>query len=408
MTTARSSFHNRFGLTYRQRRCGAGSTGAAAAQGVLNRQRGRSLRAIVILIVGAMLQPGGAIAQTSDAGVAQSLDQMIESLKLSEQPVPEALAELGRVAGVEIQIDPSATELMPWGADTKLSTVHIENATLRDVLPQILEPLGLEFEAGETGLSVRASTPLKRMNRRATWDDLKLLERCHNTIWSPETIETFTIRFRITSKVDAPAMLAEQMAKSAGGSVAQVLEDATGALGWVWLPNGDHIIIRTMQAQFANFMSRRITVKYANEPLADILLDLADRADTPINLEPGMMMKLPAEVGRHTSLALRNNSIRQGFELLSAHTGIRYSIQRSGISVSVSDTALQGGAPARPTTVRSPYVGKITIHGPAGAYSFDILLREDDLPQDILDYRKQMVDEYIEKMRADMVVTPAE
>ncbi|MCA9257355.1 MAG: hypothetical protein KDA33_17030, partial [Phycisphaerales bacterium] len=196
--------------------------------------------------------------------------------------------------------------------------------------------------------------------------------------------------------------LAEQMAKSSGGTVAMVLEDAAAALGWVWFPNEDHIVIRTVQAQTANYMSRRVTVQYTNEPLADILLDLANRAETPINFEPGMMLKLPSETARHTSLALRNNSIRQGFELLSAHTGIRYSIQRGGINVSLSDVITRASGPTVPISLRSPYVGKITVPGPDKSYAFDILLREDDLPQDILDYRRQLIEEYIEKMRAEL------
>lgn len=365
---------------------------------------------LVFALVASFASTTTVVAQTHGADVSQALDEPIASLRLNEQPVPKALSKLGRQVGIAIEIDEDALEAMPWGANTKLSTVNIENATLRDVLPQILQPLGLEYELGADSLLIHTTTPLKRINRRATWDDLKLLQRCHNTPWTPEAMDGFTIRYRITSKVDAPALLAEQMMKSAGGSVAQVLEDAAGSLGWVWLPNEDHIIVRTVQAQTANYMARRVTVKYTNEPLADILLDLANRADTPINFEPGMMLKLPPDTAKHTSLALRNNSIRQGFELLSAHTGIRYSIQRGGINVSLSDAAVEASGQPRslPISLRSPYVGKLTVPGPDGTYAFDILLREDDLPQDILDYRKQLIEEYIDKMRAEMIPSPSE
>lgn len=341
-------------------------------------------------------------ADDNGAAVSQALDQTIGAFQTSESPVPDALAELGRAAGVTIEADPGALDLLPWGRNTKLKAITVQNASLRTILPQILEPLGLEYAVQDESVMITASEPLKRINRRATWTDLKTLQRAISTEWSPESMESFVIRYRITSKVDAPALLAEQMAKSAGGSVATVLEDAAGSLGWVWFPNEDHIVIRTVQAQTANYMARRVTVQYNNEPLADILLDLANRAETPINFEPGMMLKLPTETAKHTSLALRNNSIRQGFELLSAHTGIRYSIQRGGINVSLSDVISRGSSTSLPISLRSPYVGKITVPGADGSYAFDILLREDDLPQDILDYRKALIEEYIEKMRAEM------
>ncbi|HPF37421.1 MAG TPA: hypothetical protein P5081_11515 [Phycisphaerae bacterium] len=341
-------------------------------------------------------------ADDGSAAVSQALDQVIDSFQTTESPVADALAEVGRAAGVTIDADPNALDLLPWGEKTKLKGINVRAASLRTILPQILEPLGLEYSVQGDAVVVTASEPLKRINRRATWNDLKTLQRANTTEWSPESTKEFVIRYRITSKVDAPALLAEQMAKSSGGTVAMVLEDAAAALGWVWFPNEDHIVIRTVQAQTANYMSRRVTVQYTNEPLADILLDLANRAETPINFEPGMMLKLPSETARHTSLALRNNSIRQGFELLSAHTGIRYSIQRGGINVSLSDVITRASGPSVPISLRSPYVGKITVPGPDKSYAFDILLREDDLPQDILDYRRQLIEEYIEKMRAEL------
>lgn len=377
-------------------------------------KNGRAIRPLATLIAFSLCilltinAPAKAQVDAGSADVSQALDQPISSFQTGESPVADALAALGQAVHVTITVDPESLDLLPWGANTKLKALNVQDATLRTILPQILEPLGLAYSVQDSGILVTASEPLKRINRRATWEDLKTLQRANTTAWSPEAMEGFIVRYRITSKVDAPALLAEQMAKSAGGSVATVLEDAAASLGWVWFPNDDQIVIRTMQAQTANYMARRVTVQYNNEPLADILLDLANRADTPINFEPGMMLKLPPETARHTSLALRNNSIRQGFELLSAHTGIRYSIQRGGINVSLSDVISRSSSHSMPISLRSPYVGKISVPGSDKSYQFDILLREDDLPQDILDYRKQLIQEYIEKMRAEMGAAESE
>lgn len=362
---------------------------------------GRTAACIVTL---SLATGPASIAQPTDAGtidVARALDQPLETLTIHEAEVPAALARLGEQAGIRISIDDASAELLPWGRQTRLKKMTAENASLREVLPQVLGALGMTYEIQDNSLIVVASPPLKRLIRRATWDDLKLLRRCHELPYTPENFATLEMQYRITSKVDAPKMLRDQLAKAPCGSVAEMLETATGALGWVWLPEGDHIVIRTVQAQIANAMARRLTVRYANVPLSRILVDLARRADTPINFEPGMMLRLPPATRRSYTLLLQRTSIRQAFELISAETGLKYEIRRDGIHVGLSEGApTPDGSP--PLRRGSPYVAKISVPGAAGGYTFEILLREEELPEDILEYRRQIKEEYFQKMRADL------
>ncbi|HWL95546.1 MAG TPA: hypothetical protein VNT79_18655 [Phycisphaerae bacterium] len=336
--------------------------------------------------------------------VAKALDQPLARISIAEQELPAALAEMGRQAGVEIVLDDASAALLPWGSQTKVKQVVVQNAALREILPQILGALGMRYEIREDKVVVLAGDPLKRINRRATWDDLKLLRELNETSYTPANFENVRLQYRLTSKIDAPGLLHAQLAKSGQGTVAQILEVATGSLGWVWFPNGDHVAIRTMEAQIANRMARRVTIKYANEPLSKILIDLADRAETAIDFEPGMMLKLPPNIADGTSVILNQSSIRQAFELLQAETGIRYEIRRTGIWVGLSDEMREAVATADGSAPRRAggYVAKITIPGGDGSYSFDMLLRAEELPDDVLEYRRQIIEEYIEKVRAEM------
>ncbi len=333
--------------------------------------------------------------------IARALDQPMENLTIQAEEVPAALARIGQQVGITITLDDASADFLPWGRQTRLKQMTVENATLREVLPQVLGALGMTYEMQDDGLIVVATPPLKRLGRRATWDDLRLLRKCHDLPYSPENFATLELQYRITSKVDAPKMLMAQFEKAVCGSVAEMLESATGALGWVWFPSDNHIVIRTVQAQIANAMARRITVRYANVPLSRILADLASKAQTPIHFEPGMMLELPPSTRQSYTLLLQRTSIRQAFELISAETGIKYDIRRDGIHLSLSDRiiAADGTAPPRRG---SPYVAKISVPGGAGRYSFEILLREDELPADILEYRRQIKEEYFQKMRADL------
>ncbi len=336
-------------------------------------------------------------AQPEPVDVAVALDQPVGPLELRGQDFPSVLQAIGDQAGVPIIAEDAAIDLLPAGSRTRLKDVAIEDGpALRTVLAELLSPLGLSFEIRDDAIMVVPTAPLKRMVRRASWEDLELMRQL-STEYTQENFARFKIQYRITSKVNAPAMLADQMARAGQGTIAQVLETATGALGWVWLPNGDHIVIRTAEAQIANLMAQRISKRYENTPLARILVDLADMAETPITFEPGMMLKLPPQTANGYTLLLDNATIRQATQLISAETGLVFDIKRDGLFVRLAENAADG-APAR----RSAFVGKITIPSKDGSFQYEFLLREDELPEDILSYRRQIVDEYIQKMRHDM------
>ncbi len=347
----------------------------------------------------AFAQPENSTA-ASDTIVAQAIDQNVTSLHVQSLAISDALSDLGAQVGVKMTIDQASLDLLPWGDRTKLAELSVTDASLRQILPRVLDVLGMTYEVGRDGILVSAGEPLKRMNRRATWDDLKLLQLANELEFTPTNFEQFKLQYRITSKVDAAGMLTHQLGRSGQGTVAQMLEVATGSLGWVWFPNGDHIVIRTGQAQIANKLSRRITVAYPNEPLANILMDLANRAETAFVLEPGMMLKLPQATVKEYTLLLQETSIRQALELICAQTGLKYEIDREIVRIGLSEALAEGGAAA--SSQRMPYVGKISVPAADGSYSLEFLIRSEDLPPDILDARKEMIEEVVQKMRREL------
>lgn len=332
--------------------------------------------------------------------VEWALDRKLDRLAISDKELPAVLDEIGAEAGVKISIDDAAAELLPWGRQTRIAGATISNASLREALPQILSPLGMTYVVDGGRIQVVATEPLKRINRRATWDDLKLLRSCHETPYTPEALANLKLQYRVTAKVDAPKMLQRQLERAGRGSMAQMLEVACNSLGWVWLPDKEDIIIRTHEAQIANQLSRRVSIRYTNTPLAKVLGDLADRAEVAIFFEPGAMLKLPRSTAENYTLLLDQSSIRQAFELIAAETGLAYEIRRDGISIALSE-ALAGGA-ARSSSRRSPYVAKISLPSKDGTYTLDFLLSGDELPPDILEHRDQIIEQYIERMRADL------
>ena len=119
-------------------------------------------------------------------------------------------------------LDDAAIELLPWGRDTKVADLKIENATVREALGRVLSALGLMVEERGGDLMVVATQPLARINRRATWEDLKLLRMCNETEFSQDAFSKLKFQYRISSKVDAPGLLAAQLAK-AGQRLAAIM-----------------------------------------------------------------------------------------------------------------------------------------------------------------------------------------
>ena len=178
------------------------------------------------------VEPG--VLSPRGAQTAQALDRRLEQVSIRGEELPVALAQLGEEVGIRIAIEDESADLLPWGPQTRLKAVNIQDASLAEVLPQVLGALGMAYTIQDDGVLVVASPPLKRMNRRSTWDDLKLLRQCCELEYSPESFSNFKLQYRITSKVDAPKMFMTQLSKAGRGTVAEMLEVATRALGWVW------------------------------------------------------------------------------------------------------------------------------------------------------------------------------
>lgn len=360
--------------------------------------------AIGLLLIAA--EAAAALAQAPPAkppavDIGRAMDQKLENLTISGKELPAALDELGRRVGVQITIDELAAELLPWGRQTKLADITIRNASLREALPQVLDHLGMTYELRDGAIVVVATKPLKRINRRASWEDLKLLQKCRETPYTPDAFAQLRIEYRITSKVDAPALLRKQMEQAGHGTIAQMLEVATGSLGWVWFPDEDHLVIRTAEAQLANQLARRVSLRFEKSPLSRILLHLADQAEVALLIEPGLLQKLPAATAQSYTLLIENTSIRQALNVISAETGLKYELRRDILFIGLANDYQAPGTPPAPRRVAA-VVGRISVPNRDGTYSFDLLVREDELPQDILDYRRQLIEEYIEQMRQDL------
>jgi len=347
--------------------------------------------------------------------IIQALDQPT-NLKVEDMPIRRALQELGENTGIPIRLAPGTTDVLPYGSQTKLLSATIENRPLRESLTALLQPLGLEFVPTRKEVLVRATAPLGRIARRATWDELALLQKLHTQPWSKELFDSLRFQFQdqppatVTANRDLLGRLADQVG---AGSAAEVLEHACDQHGWTWRPAGTLIVVLTKAKQIERQLQTPVSLRYVQISLSEALADLAHRANVLLRFDPGALTSLPPQTAERFSLSIENATVRQALEVIAGETGLSYFIESDGVRVThgvappptgsapTGSLAAQAEATARATAAAlrsNSIVGHITFPMPDGS-SFSFFVRRNDLPTEVNEMRKTKIHDAINDLR---------
>lgn len=362
--------------------------------------------------------PGATPAQTEEgiaAAIEQALDEKID-ISLPNRTIRSALDELGNQTGVRIVVERSALPRLPYGEQTQVNA-QINDVTLRDALRALLTPIGLEFEVRRDALHVSATPPLRRIVRRATWDELDTIRRLYTTPWSDELWASLPVQFQDTAMEDKSARdaIRELGHRAGAGTAAEVLELSCNQKHWTWYPSGKMIVILPQTQQVLRQLNRRVSLRFFNTPLSDVLLDLGREADVLVRMEPGALASVPAQAAQAFSLNIENVSVQQALEVVSGTTGLGYTADEKGIRIEASRL---GATVAPPSTTSAsdllkamqanPIVGMLTLKGENGVPDFSFFVRESDLPPNLNEARKQKLDAAIKAFELSLEKPGAE
>lgn len=340
--------------------------------------------------------------------VAQALDQPAD-LDLKEAVIGEAFARLSESTGVPIETAPRTIGVLPYGSKTTL-TAKIERQPLRKVLAALLTPLGLSFTVDGGKVLVYPRKALRRLCDRATWKELATLEKLYSRPWSDELADSLSIQFQYIAGGDYQANLKtlRKLASAVGAGLAgDVLDAACEQYGWSWYPLEDDIVILPRTRQIERQLEQRIFLRPTQvTSLNEALVDLAERVDILLKIDPGALAALPPQLTENFTLKIMNSTARQALEIIAGQTGLSYFIEPDGVRISFS--GIGGGAGAQETaeaTVKAlrsnSIVGEVQYPlGDGTSYSF--FIREDDLPADLKELRKISIEKALERMRADL------
>jgi hypothetical protein len=301
---------------------------------------------------------GRATATVTSAQISKQLDT-IQNLDF-DTTLPDAMQQIGKQTGVRIEADPAIWDLLPWGEQTNI-TAKIRNHTLRDALSAITQKLGLEFALTDEAVELRPMPALRRLGKRATVDEMSVLDMMSRTpinLKSPRlsvhellaAVDERLIELKSPFAVDdrsADGATEQKISIPRNASIAEALEAMTQQANAAWYPWGKSILVVPKQQQIRTQLAKTLTAHYDNVDVAQVLLELSQRAGVDFLIDPGAYQRIAPQY-RKVQLLMDNASVQQALDSIGGYTGLGFEVTEKGVRV--WNQYLPAGALPPPTT----------------------------------------------------------
>ncbi|MFP4055150.1 MAG: hypothetical protein ACLFV7_14925, partial [Phycisphaerae bacterium] len=275
----------------------------------------------VAAVVG--LGAAGARAQESAAiALQKSLDKPVDFTVAEAMPIDEIFRKLSAKTGVAFDLTEEALEFLPYGKQTRLK-VTLKNITLSKALDRVLSQQALQWKTDDGMVRIVPAEAAGRLNRRASFDELKLLGVIHSMsipsgkkpadvrkmIASAADLDEVTVRYRVTPQrfddLKKTISSAETRAGEAlPGTCKAWLNMLCHGLEWTWYVQGEQIVILDRVAQVERQLQRQVSLEYKKTGLQEVLFDLADKADVKLTMAPGVLQEVPQSVLENVNLVM--------------------------------------------------------------------------------------------------------
>ncbi len=360
--------------------------------------------AIVALVCGVQVCPTNGQVDMRSL-IEQALDQRVD-FEIVDKSLPEAFGIIAENTGVPITISREAIELLPYGVETRVREVAMHDITLRDGLRRMLAPIGMAARVSGERVVVTPAEALLRLGRRATRNELATLQ------WLDELKMTGDVKLAggLMDRVDIrlygeppPDGFERSILEAVGESGEEALSRACREFGLTWIPWNERIAIISAEEQVYRTLNRKIDLEFERQPVVDVLMEIGRQLGLLIRVQPGAIASLPAATRNEFSLLLIDAPAVQALEVIAGATGLNYRVEGEGIVIFRGADESPDGSVA-PTFDASgsgddPVIGRITMPGEGGRFTYEFFIRESDLPADVRDGRRAMIQEVIEGLR---------
>jgi hypothetical protein len=338
-------------------------------------------------------------AADTSALISERLDRQIK-LNIVNQTMPAALQTITQASeGVPIDVAPDVWNLLPWGEQTTINA-KIENQTLRGALSAITRKLGLTYELKDETVEIQPLPALRRLGRRATIDELAVLDLLARTPYDGKTelrvsellstidkkLESAKSDFAVENRAGGEDERTVAVARTA--NLLDAMDAIPKATGATWYPWGKTLVVVPKADQIRNLLSKTVTIRFNGTNVSQVLAELQSRAAVRFSFEPGAVQRIPPDA-QTIRLVLENATIEQALENIAGFTGLKWAISDQGVYISNPNGP--GGA------ARDNGVALMTL--PNGV---QVIIRESQVPPDMREYLKHKTDEHLAEIRKQM------
>ncbi|RPI63689.1 MAG: hypothetical protein EHM48_02065, partial [Planctomycetaceae bacterium] len=243
---------------------------------------------ISMTILAALAATAGTLSAQQDvANLQKALDKSVD-INIANIPIGQVFQKISTQTGAKFVLSEDAIAMLPYGDQTPLE-IKLRDTTLRNSLSPMLSKLALQWNIEGDKVKIVPKEALYRLGRRATFNELVVLGAiCSKPLKPAGTggsavaqLQELTGRpkLRLTFSMAAETQPAiERADKSLPCTAAQWLDALCDNQGWTWYLQGDDINIIEQKAQLERQLNTVVSIRYVNEDLMGVLLDLAKRA----------------------------------------------------------------------------------------------------------------------------------
>ena len=322
-----------------------------------------------------------------------ALDRPID-LTIAGAPIAQVFQRLTDATGVKFLLGTDVYACLPYGEQTRLA-VKLKNVTLRKALSPMLAPQAMDWVIEGDSVRILPTPALMRMNRRATYDELRVLGQIHSARIEPpdkaggvleqlrKATEDKDLSLFFHVKVADKDALFARADRILPGTGAAWLDMLCHGQGWTWYVWGDDIMIVDSKEQIGRQLQRQVSLRYEGADLVNVLLDLARKAQVKLNMDPGIIEMVPVETRKNFNLVMSDATLAQALEVISGATGLTFIRDPDGLRVEPADRLRQKTDSTADTAAKRPsFIIKKVILLPDGSTA-ELLVRPEDLPLDV-------------------------
>ena len=128
------------------------------------------------------------------------------------------------------------------------------------------------------------------------------------------------------------SVLGQRIGVARNATVLAALEAVVAQTSVTWYPWGQSIVALPKEQQVRAQLQHTVSARYSGADVAQVLMDLGQRAGVTFDVEPGAYQRVPAAY-RHVSLLLDNATVQSALESIGGYTGLGFDVTADGVHV---------------------------------------------------------------------------